>query len=126
MESELQRLFDSVETLGRKANVNAAFGKPVVAEGRTLIPVAEVSYGFGLGFGVAGGGEEVAEDEGSSGGGGGGGVHTRPVAVVEVTPEGVRVEPLVDEEKITVAGILLIGWSIFWIARALMRIFGRR
>jgi hypothetical protein len=46
--------------------------------------------------------------------------------MVEVAPEGIRVEPLVDEGKITLAGILLVGWSVFWIARALMRIFGKR
>ncbi|HEY75233.1 MAG TPA: hypothetical protein G4O00_03510 [Thermoflexia bacterium] len=125
MESDLQRLFDSVETLGRKANVNVAFGRPVATEGRTVIPVAEVSYGFGLGFGSAGE-EETAEAAGGVGGGGGGGVRTRPIAMVEVAPEGIRVEPLVDEGKITLAGILLVGWSVFWIARALMRIFGKR
>ncbi|HHS97777.1 MAG TPA: hypothetical protein ENK08_07745 [Chloroflexi bacterium] len=126
MEGELQRLFDSVEALGRKANVNAAFGKPVVAEGRTLIPVAEVAYGFGLGFGVAAEEEGEAGAESNVGGGGGGGVRSRPVAMVEITPEEVRVEPLMDEGKIALAGILLVGWSVFWIARALMRIFGKR
>ena len=119
----IQSLFDVVEDLRRKANVNAAFGRPVTAEGRTVIPVAEVGYGFGLGFGSAGAeGEEAAEGEG---GGGGGGVRARPLGVVEVTAEGVRVEPVVDEQKIALAGVLLTGWIVYWVARALVHIFGR-
>jgi len=125
MDSELQRLFDMVEALQRRANVNAAFGRPVAAEGRTLIPVAEVAYGFGLGFGTAGEGEEQ-EAEGGAGGGGGAGVRTRPLAVIEVTPETTRVEPLVDEGKIALAGVLLVGWIVFWVARALMHILGKK
>ena len=38
-----------------------------------------------------------------SGGGGGGFVASRPVAVVEVGPHGVRVEPIVDPTKIAIA-----------------------
>ncbi|HIP87438.1 MAG TPA: hypothetical protein EYH27_03250 [Anaerolineales bacterium] len=125
MGNDLQRLFDSVETLGRKANVNAAFGKPIATEGRTLIPVAEVSYGFGMSFSTVDGGEKTEAPERAAGGGGGG-LRTRPIATIEVTPEGIRVEPLMDTGRIALAGILLSGWSIFWIARALMRIFGKR
>ncbi|HEC33739.1 MAG TPA: sporulation protein YtfJ, partial [Chloroflexi bacterium] len=76
MGDNIQRLFDIVEDLRRKANVNAAFGKPVTSEGRTVIPVAEVAYGFGLGFGSGTSGEESEETEGE-GGGGGGGVRAR-------------------------------------------------
>lgn len=125
MADELQRLFDLVESLRRRANVNAAFGRPQTVEGRTLIPVAEVAYGFGMGFGTAAGAEEAEEGEGS-GGGGGAGVRSRPLAVVEVTSEGVRVEPVVDEGRIALAGVLLAGWSVFWITRALARIFGKK
>ncbi|HIE39691.1 MAG TPA: hypothetical protein EYH30_08320 [Anaerolineales bacterium] len=123
MGDNIQRLFETVEDLRRKANVNAAFGRPVTAEGRTVIPVAEVAYGFGLGFG-SGGGEEPAEEE-AEGGGGGGGVRARPLGVVEITPEGVRVEPVVDEQRIALAGVLLTAWIVFWIARTLAHIFGR-
>jgi len=124
MGDNIQRLFDIVEDLRRKANVNAAFGKPVTSEGRTVIPVAEVAYGFGLGFGSGTSGEESEETEGE-GGGGGGGVRARPLGVIEVTPERVRVEPVVDEQKIAMAGVLLTAWVVFWVARTLARIFGR-
>lgn len=124
MGDNVQRLFDIVEDLRRKANVNAAFGKPVTSEGRAVIPVAEVAYGFGLGFGSGTSGEESEETEGE-GGGGGGGVRARPLGVIEVTPERVRVEPVVDEQKIAMAGVLLTAWVVFWVARTLARIFGR-
>jgi len=124
MGDEMQRLFDMVGDLRRKANVNAAFGKPVAVEGRTIIPVARITYGFGLGFGIAGEGEEAEEE--AAGGGGGGGAHAHPLAVIEVTQEGISVRAVVDEQKVALAGVILIGWIAFWIARTLMRIFGKR
>jgi uncharacterized spore protein YtfJ len=124
MADEIQRLFEAVDDLKRKANVNAAFGRPVVAEGRTLIPVAEVGYAFGMGFGTPGA-EERPQEEGE-GAAGGGGVRARPLGVVEVTPDGIHVEPVVDEQKVTLAGTLLAAWVIFWIGRTLVRIFGKR
>lgn len=126
MEAEIQTLLDSLADLREKANVNACFGEPVTAEGRTVIPVAEVAYGFGMGVGhgpVAKGKETPDEAEGDSGGGGGGGVRARPLAIVEVTPESTRVKPIIDEQKLALAGALLIGWAVFWLGRALVRIF---
>lgn len=126
MEAEIRTLLDSLAELREKADVNAVFGEPVTAEGCTVIPVAKVAYGFAMGIGHGTAAEEgTAEDatEGSSGGGGGGGVLARPLAVVGVTPEGVWVEPIVDEHKLALAGGLLAGWAIFCLARALVKIF---
>lgn len=126
MEAEMQTLLDSFADLREKANVNACFGEPVTAEGRTVIPVAEVAYGFGMGVGHGPVAEEEAPEEAGGGGGGGGGVRARPIAVVEVTPEGTWVEAIIDEQRVALAGVLLVGWAVFWLARALARIFGRR
>jgi len=133
MEKEIQTLLDSLADMREKANVNACFGEPVVAEGRTIIPVAEVVYGFGMGAGHGPlAGEEAPEEEApeeagvAGGGGGGGGVRARPLAVIEVTPEGTWVESILDEQKVALAGVLLVGWAVFWLARALTRIFGRQ
>jgi uncharacterized spore protein YtfJ len=124
MGNNIQQLFDSVEELQQNASVNATFGEPIVIEDRTVIPVAEVTYGFGLSFGTGSDEESPAESE--EGGGGGGGLRARPLAVVEVTEEGVYVEPVVDEEKITIAGVVLIAWIVAWIGGALVMIFGHR
>ena len=126
MEAEVQKLIDSLADMREKANVNACFGEPVTIEGRTVIPVAEVTYGFGLRGGCVTGAEGEAPEEASVGSGGAGGVRARPLAVVEVTPERTWVEPIVDEQRLALAGALLTGWSVFWLARALAKIFGRQ
>ena len=117
MEGEVQKLLDAFADLRRKANANAVFGKPVTTENRTVIPVAEVTYDFEMGV------EEEATEEA---GGGSGGMSAHPLAVVEVTPEGTKVKPIVDEQKLALAGALLIGWVIFCLARTLAKIFGQQ
>lgn len=50
----VQDLFQSLaERLQQSANVSSVFGEPIAAQGRTIIPVAKISYGFG--GGAAGG-----------------------------------------------------------------------
>ena len=130
MDKEIQTLLDSFADLREKANVNACFGEPVTVEGRTVIPVAEVGYGFGLGVGhgpaVKAEAPEGETSEEAGGGGGGGGAKARPIAVVEVTPEGTQVKPVIDEQKVALAGMLFAGWAVFCLARALVKIFGRQ
>ena len=143
MGTGIQELLDTVAELKEKADVNAIFGEPVTVEGRTIIPVARVGYGFGIGFGQGsmpdaetgdddgtgdenkGEGEPEATGE-SVAGGSGGGVYARPFAVIEVTAEGTRVESIVDEQKLTMGGLLLVAWSVFWLAATLMAIFAAR
>jgi uncharacterized spore protein YtfJ len=121
MEAQIQQLLDALADLRKRANVNAVFGKPVAAEGRFVIPVAEVAYAFEVGV------EEEAVADGTEGGGGGsGGMDVRPVAVVEVTPDNTWVKPIIDEQKLAFAGALLVAWAVFWVARTLVKIFGQR
>jgi uncharacterized spore protein YtfJ len=119
MEAEIMNLLDSFADLRKRANASACFGKPMTTEGRTVIPVAEVTYEFAMGIecGNAAGGDKDTS--------GGGGMRVRPFAVVEVTPESTRVEPIVDEQKVAWVGGLLIAWAVFWIARTLVKIFGQ-
>ncbi|MDY7077019.1 MAG: spore germination protein GerW family protein [Chloroflexota bacterium] len=148
MEAEIQKLFDSFANLQEKANVNAVFGEPVTVENRTVIPVARVAYGFGMGIGHGTMAEEEVEEKTTEetveetvqgvGGGGGSGLLARPFAIVEVTPEGTRVKSIVevtpegtrvksivDEQKLALAGVLLIGWIALCLARTLVKIFGQ-
>jgi len=121
METGMQKVFDAVEDLKQRAKVEAAFGEPQTAQGRTVIPVAEVRYAFGLHFG--GSDDEAPErDVGASGGA----ARTRPLGLLEIDDEGLRLEPTVDEQKIALALIALGAWLVFWIALALIRIFGDR
>jgi uncharacterized spore protein YtfJ len=114
-----------VETL----DVKSVFGEPVTEDGVTLIPVAEVQYGFGYGggYGSASGTGDVAEGEESSeeadeapvdgaGGGGGAGGRAAPRGFIRITPDEVTFEPITNEDRIPLAGILMVAWSVFWTA----------
>jgi len=117
----IDELFTRLDELQKSANVNAVFGRPVQVEGKTVIPIATVRYGFGLGFGD----QEDPSSEVNSGGGGGAGAIAKPLGLAEITPESTRVETVVDEQRVIRAGMLLGAWSVFWIANALIRILGQ-
>jgi uncharacterized spore protein YtfJ len=67
-------------------------GEPITLNGTTIIPLLSLGFGFGAGGG-SGKAKEAQLGEGSGGGTGvGGGV--KPVAVIIVDKDGVRVEQL--------------------------------
>jgi len=67
-------------------------GEPITVGDNTIIPLSSIGFGFGAG---AGGGKEVEKvDRSGEGGGSGGGGGIKPVAVVIINADGVRVEPL--------------------------------
>ena len=112
VDSTMQHLLDH-------ADVKHVFGRPVQHGEITLIPAAEVTVmgAFGAGFGVGVGMQEEATE--GEGGGGAGGAKTlaRPVAVVILSPEGVRVEPVIDLTKIGLAVITAWGFMLSIIMR---------
>jgi uncharacterized spore protein YtfJ len=62
--------------------------------------------------------EAEGEDVGmGGGGGGGGGASGRPVAVISVSEEGVRVEPVVDATKIALAFFTALGSMFFMLTK---------
>ena len=67
-------------------------GEPITIEGATLIPLISVGFGFGAGGGE-GKGEAKQRGEGA-GGGTGGGAWVKPIAIVIVDKEGVRIESI--------------------------------
>ncbi len=67
-------------------------GEPLTIEGITLIPLISAGFGFGAGGG-SGKGEAKQKGEGA-GGGTGGGAWVKPVAVVIVSKDGVKIEPI--------------------------------
>jgi len=115
-----------IEQMLERLGVNAVFGKPTKEGDVTVIPVAEIGVGFGYGHGwgqspgsVVEGVQETAGPAVGGGGGGGGGGRARPVGYIRITPESVRFEPILDETRIALAGIVLGAWSVFWISRAI-------
>jgi uncharacterized spore protein YtfJ len=124
----LNRLFDTIEKGRETAHWRAAFGEPTVIDDKTLIPVSQVSYGFGLTFGWGArppeeGGEAAPGGEGR---GGGGTASSKPLGVIVVSPDGVRFQEVGDRSRIALAGILLGGLLWYQVAKTLREIFGRR
>ena len=74
----------------RLLNTRTVVGEPINVEGNTIIPLVAIGFGFG-GGGGSGKDAKTARMEGvGAGSGGGGGV--KPVAVIIVNKDGVRVE----------------------------------
>ncbi len=128
LDDSVNRLFAEIEDMRESASVNAVFGQPVTVGDRTVIPIASVTYAVGFGFGEGQGqpNEQQPAPETGSGAGGGGMVRARPLAVAEITPEGTTIEAIVNEQTISLAGILMGAWTVFWAAAAVMRIFRRK
>lgn len=85
-----------IETISEKlhdsASVKKIFGDPITSEGKTIIPVARVRYGFGGGGGISG--KKLPESgTAEEGGGGGGGIKVTPVGVVEISTQSTRFIP---------------------------------
>jgi uncharacterized spore protein YtfJ len=111
------------------ASVDLVYGDPVEHGDTLIIPTAEILAGLGFGVGSGSGsagkhdeeeGEEGGEGYGEGGGGGGGGrTFARPVAIVVSSPEGVRVEPVVDVTKIALGFLTAAGFMTGMILRML-------
>jgi uncharacterized spore protein YtfJ len=82
------------ETLGSTATVKSVFGEPIRVNGKTVVPVAKVAYGFGGGFGS--GKDSAHADRQGEGGGGGGGVRAFPAGALEITETSTRFVPFID------------------------------
>ena len=105
------------------ARAEACVG-PVQAQGdRMVIPLAEVfaAGGFGAGVGSAQAGAEpkleakAAEVAGVAGGTS----RSRPVAAIEIGPEGVHVRPVVDWTAVALAAVT--AWGAMLLALGRMR-----
>ena len=88
---DIETLFNkAVGEIERILNTKTVVGDPITVEGNTLIPLISVGFGFGVGSGE---GTDPKKGAGTGGGtGGGGGV--KPVALIIVNKDGVRVEPV--------------------------------
>lgn len=72
-----------------KGDVRRVYGEPVVRNGRTIMPVADIGSAFGFGSGASG--EPGKEGEG---GGGGGKVTGKPIGYLEITDDGSSFKPV--------------------------------
>ncbi len=121
-ETEVQRMLQSIVQTVEQIRVETAFGRPIQIGEHTVIPVAEVSYGFGYGAGRVPG----EEKEAMGGGGGGAGGRIRPMGYIRVSPGGLVFEPAVDVNRLGMAGIVMTAWCAFWLAKAIQSLARRR
>jgi uncharacterized spore protein YtfJ len=112
------------ELLERSLSIRHVYGEPVQRGDTTVIPVAQVVYGFGAGGGrgpgrtrTIGPGERAPDEDGrpeAQGAGGGGGVRMTPVGAVEIGPQGT---PLHSFSSAGSVGT----WGSAWAGRGLAR-----
>lgn len=115
-------VMDRADRLFDTARPEAVFAAPVTAEGRTVIAAAEVLVGAGFGGGGGSSPASEGQAEGENvgmGSGVGGFAQSRPVAIVVIDRDGVRVEPVVDATKLGIAALTVFGSMFFFLARML-------
>lgn len=97
-----------VDRLAVTAQVQNVFGEAIESHGKTIIPVASVSYRLGAG---GGGGADSGSENINGGGGGGGIVKATPIGVVEITEAGARFVRFFDPQMATglIAGGIMMG-----------------
>ena len=94
MEDTQSLVKTSMEEIRGMLSAQTVVGEPIVVGGNTIIPLVSAGFGFGAGGGIGKGGKsekETGEGRGSGTGGGGG---VKPVALIIVNEEGVRVEAI--------------------------------
>ena len=112
-----------IGTIQDEVGASVCFGSPIERDGHTIIPVARVSFGYGMGFGGGSGGKQdtssfdavPAEGGEGGGGGGGGGGSSTPVAIIDMSAGDVKVTPIQDATRIALSGIFLTAWASFWL-----------
>ena len=126
MQNEMQPATAPIEQMVERLGVRSVFGEPLHEQGTTVIPVAQVTLGFGYGSGYGRSndepaderdgavGELSAQDEGGGTGGGAGG-RAIPCGYIRISDDGVSYEPIEDKTRIPLAGIVLAGWAVLWI-----------
>jgi len=95
---DLERLIKT--TMGeieKLVNTKTLVGDPIVIGDNTLIPLISVGFGFGAG---SNSGISTAKEKGEmSGAGSGGGAGVKPIAVIVVNKQEVKVEPIMSGDS---------------------------
>jgi len=126
--TQIEPVIEPIEQMLDKLSVHSVFGAPIEQPGVTIIPVAHLAYGFGYGSGYgrnngadkqqtpASTSPEAADSPAEGGGAGGGaGGRATPCGYIRISAEGVTYEPISDNTRIPLAGILFAAWAVFWV-----------
>lgn len=90
---DIERLLKTaMGEIERLLNTKTVVGDPITIDGNTLVPLVSVGFGFGAGGGT---GKMKAGTAGEGvGGGTGGGGGVKPIALIVINKDGVRLEPI--------------------------------
>ncbi|MEZ4733223.1 MAG: spore germination protein GerW family protein [Caldilineaceae bacterium] len=122
MDTKTTQNIEPIQEMLQKLGATTVFGEPMSENGIVVIPVAEVTFGFGYGSGYGRSSEEStaatqpapeANEGGGSGAGAGG--RSTPRGFIRITPDEVKYDPITDEARIPLAGILMVAWIVFWV-----------
>lgn len=110
-------MVDAVRGITDNARVDRVYGDPITVNGRVIVPVARVRYGFGLGFGSGTDptGDPTTDGESTGatgeGGGGGGGMSATPIGFLEIADDRAQFVPFSRWSRVTlaVAAGVLVG-----------------
>jgi uncharacterized spore protein YtfJ len=116
---DLQKRFAEMQA---RAGVQAVFGEPIQLDGRTVVPVASVRYGFGLRSGAR---PAAGTEAGSLRGGGCGMARIEPVALIEAVDGRITVQPIINVTRLAAIAAFVAVWAIFWGTRT-ARVLGAR
>jgi uncharacterized spore protein YtfJ len=116
-DSLIERL---AERLGGSASAAAVYGTPIERDGLTVIPVANVRWGFG-----GGGGVDTKEAGSSGGSGGGGGAMAAPIGYIEIKDGEARFRPIKDPLSLPAVPLtnVLAGIVGLLFVRSIVRLF---
>ena len=116
---EVQHAEHLVDRLVEATKVDAVFGAPIERDGVTLITCSELGVGLGGGFGPAKPVDAPKNAEAAEGIGGGAVARGRPVAVIVMTHDGVKIKPIVNVTRIVLAQVAMLGIVFLLTSRVL-------
>ena len=108
---DVRNALEGIAARLQTTGARTVYGEPVTAEGRTIVPVARVSYGFGCGGGSSTNGSS-SPGSGGEGAGGGGGVRAVPAGFIEITHDRARFIRFNDGRSVTSAAVLGLGVGV--------------
>jgi uncharacterized spore protein YtfJ len=81
----------TLQEIEKVLSTKTVVGEPITIEGNTMIPLISIGFGFGAGAGSGMGAKQKGEGTGAGTGGGAG---VKPVAVIVINKQGVKIEPI--------------------------------
>lgn len=96
---KIKEVIETITQPFQNTSIKKIYGEPINSQGKTIIPVAKLAFGFGGGLGekIKGRSDDLKNSpndkkptSNEGGGGIGGGITANPIGYIEITPERTR------------------------------------